>query len=71
MFRWALSQYDGTLKDLRKVVPNIKPTIMWSYEVWSELDAQIVSFCWRMAHILLATWNVDFALVDGSERIGL
>jgi hypothetical protein len=37
---------------------------MWTYEVWSELDAQIVRNCWRMAYILLATWNVDFALVD-------
>ena len=30
---------DATLKDLRKVAPNIKHVIMWSYEVWSELDA--------------------------------
>jgi hypothetical protein len=30
---WVLSQYDdATLKDLRKVVPNIKQAIMWSYE---------------------------------------
>jgi hypothetical protein len=34
------SQYDdATLKDLKKVVPNIIHDIMWSYEVWSELDA--------------------------------
>jgi hypothetical protein len=33
-----LSQY-ATLKDLRKVVMNIRHAIMWSYEVWSELDA--------------------------------
>jgi hypothetical protein len=50
---------DATLKDLRKVVPTIKHAIMWSYEVWSELDAHLVMFCWRMAHILPATWNVD------------
>jgi len=62
---WVLSQYDdATLKDLRKVVPNIRRAIMWSYEVWSELDAQIVRNCWRMACILPVTWNVDFALVD-------
>ena len=37
---WILSQHDeATLKDLRKVVPNIKHAIMWSYEVWNELDA--------------------------------
>jgi hypothetical protein len=24
--------------------------------------------CWSMAHILLATWNVDFALVDEWEK---
>jgi hypothetical protein len=33
-----------------------------SYEVWSELDAQIVKNCWRMACILPTTWNVDFWL---------
>ena len=64
---WAHND-DATLKDLRKVVPNIKHAIMWSYEVWSELDAQIVRFCWRMARILPATWNVDFALVDEREK---
>ena len=68
--QWVLSQYDdATLKDLRKVVlPNIKQAIMWSYEVWSVLDAQIVENCWRMARILHATWNVDFPLVDEREK---
>jgi hypothetical protein len=67
--RWVMSQYDdATLKDLRKVVPNIRQAIMWSYEVWSELDAQIVRNCWRMVRILPATWNVDFALVDEREK---
>ena len=69
LLRWVLSQYDDAiLKDLRKVVPNLKQGIMWSYEVWSELDAQIVRNCWRMACILPATWNVDFALVDEREK---
>jgi hypothetical protein len=69
LLRWVLSQYDdATLKDLRKVVPNIKQPIMWSYEVWSELDAQMVRNCWRMARILHVTWNVDFALVDEREK---
>jgi hypothetical protein len=64
-----LSQYDdATLKDLRKVMPNIRQVIKWSYEVWSELDAQIVKYCWRMACILPTTWNVDFALVDEREK---
>jgi hypothetical protein len=59
---WVLSQHDdGTLKDFGKVVPNIKQAIMWSYEVWSELDAQIVRNCSRIARILPTTWNVDFA----------
>ena len=49
-------------------MPNIKQAIMWSYEVWSELDAQIVRNCWRMTHILYASWNVDFALVDEREK---
>jgi hypothetical protein len=49
-------------------MPNIRQVIMWSYEVWSELDAQIVKYCWRMACILPATWNVDFALVDEREK---
>ena len=67
--RWVLSQYDdATLKDLRKVMPNIRQAIMWSYEVWSELDAQIVRNCWRMVCISHATWNVDFALVDEREK---
>jgi hypothetical protein len=65
-----LSQYDdATLKDLRKVVPNIGQAIMWSYEVCSELDAQIVRNCWRMACILPSTWNINFDLVDEREKI--
>jgi hypothetical protein len=50
------------------VVPNIRQTIMWSYEVWSDLNAQIVKNCWRMVCILPATWNVDYALVDEREK---
>ena len=45
------------------MVPDIRHVIMWSYEVWSELDAHIVRNCWRMMRILPATWNVDFAMV--------
>jgi hypothetical protein len=41
---------------------------MWCYEVWSELDAQMVKNCWRMARILCTTWNVYFALVDEREK---
>ena len=41
---------------------------MWSYEVWSELDAQAVKNCWRMVCILPTTWNVDFAMVDEREK---
>jgi len=64
-----LSQYDeATLKELRKVMPNIRQTIVWGYEVWSELDAKIIMNCWRMACILLATWNANFALVDEREK---
>ena len=37
----VLSQY-AILKDLRKVMPNIRHTIMWRNEVWSELDAHMV-----------------------------
>ena len=51
-----------------KVMPNIKQAIMWSYAVWSELDAQIVKTCWKRARVLPATWNVDFALVDEREK---
>ena len=69
LLQWVLSQYDdATLKDSRKVVPNIRHAIMWSYEVWSELDAQIARNCWRMARILLATWNVNFALLDENDK---
>ena len=67
--QWVLSlNDDARLEDLRKAVPNIKHAIMWSYEVWSELDAQIVKNCWRMARMLPAPWNVDFALVDKREK---
>jgi hypothetical protein len=59
---------DATLNDLRKVVPNIRQPIMWSYEIWSELDAQLVMFYWRMVRILPVTWNVDFALVDKRNK---
>ena len=41
---------------------------MWSYGVWSELDAQIVRSCWRMACILPTPWNVDFVLVDERDK---
>jgi hypothetical protein len=50
------------------MVPNIREAIMWSYEVWSKLDAQIVKITWRMARILSTTWNVDFSLVDEREH---
>ena len=49
-------------------MPTIRHAIMWSYEVWSKVDAWIVKNCWRMAYILLATQNVDFALVDEKEN---
>jgi hypothetical protein len=66
--RWVLSQYDdATLKDLRKVVPHIRQAIIWSYEVTSKLDAQMIMNCWRMVRIL-PTWNVGFALVDEREK---
>ena len=42
----VLSKYDDAiLKVLRKVMPNIRHVIMWSYEVWRDLDAQIVRLC--------------------------
>ena len=66
---WGLSQYDdATLNDSKKVVPNIRQAIMWSYEVWSELDAQIAWSCRRMACILPTTRNNDFVLVDEREN---
>jgi hypothetical protein len=67
LLRWVLSQYDDATLGGLKVVPNIKQA-MWSYGVWSELDAKIVNNCWRMACILPSTWNVDFALVDEREK---
>ena len=50
------------------MLPNIRHTIMWSYEVRSELHAHIVRNCWRMACILPAIWYVDFILVDEREK---
>ena len=53
LLQWVLSQYgDSTWKDLRKVVPNMRQTIMWSYEVWSELDAQIF--------LIVGGWHVYY-----------
>ena len=49
-------------------MPKIRQAIVCSYEVWSELDAQIVNNCWRIVRILLATQNVHFALVDEKEK---
>ena len=52
LLRWVLSQYDGaTLKDIMKVVPNIRQAIMWCYEVCSELDAHIVRNYWRIYYM--------------------
>ena len=51
-----------------KVVPNIRHASMWSYKVWSELDAQIGMNSWRMSRMLHATWNGDYALVDEREN---
>jgi hypothetical protein len=68
LLQWVLSQCnDATLKDLGKVVPNIIYAIMWSYEVWSELDAHIFRNCWKMPRTLPTTWNVGSALVDERE----
>ena len=68
LLKWVLSQYnDATLNDLRKVVPNIIQAIMWSYKGWSELDAQIVRYCWRMACILhgfIHGWGITFGTKD-------
>ena len=50
------------------MVPNITHATMWSYEVWSKLDAQIIKNCWRMTCILPTTWNIDFSLVDEKEK---
>ena len=39
-FNLLQSEYDdATLEELREVMPNIRHAIMWSYGVWSELDA--------------------------------
>ena len=43
---------------------------MWSYEVWSKLNA-IVMNCWKMARIIPTTWNVDFSLVDEREKYSI
>ena len=37
--KWVAALMKATMKDLRKVVLNITHAIMWSFEVWSELDA--------------------------------
>ena len=39
------------LKDLTCLMLGTTFLIMWSYEVWSELNARMVKNCWRMARI--------------------
>ena len=41
---------------------------MWSYDVWSALDVQIIKSCGRMPRISPATWTIDFAWVDEWEH---
>ena len=50
------------------MVPNIKQALMWSYEVWKEMDPQIICSCWRMSRIIPLTWSANFALDDVREK---
>ena len=47
--------------DLKKVVSNIKQTILWSYKVWTCMDPQIIQNCWRNSRVLPLEWSANFA----------
>jgi hypothetical protein len=55
--------------DLRKIVPNAKQTILWSYKVWTDMDPQIIRNCCRKSRILPPDWSADFANEDQRKKI--
>ena len=55
-------------QDLKKIVPNVKQTILWSYKVWTDMDPQIIRNCWRKPEILPPDWSADFANEDQREK---
>jgi hypothetical protein len=43
LLAWVLSHFDlDQQQDLRKVVPNVKQAILWSYKVWTYMDPHII-----------------------------
>ena len=52
LLEWVSSQFDlDQQHDLKKVVPNVKKTILWSYKVWTNMDPQIIQNYWRNQEI--------------------
>ncbi len=69
LLEWVLSQYENpNEQDLREIVPNIKQALVWCYEIWTEMDHQIIKNSWRMSKILPLTWNANFATKDEREK---
>lgn len=69
LLEWVLSRYENpNEQDVREIVPNIKQALVWCYEIWTEMDHQIIKNCWRMSKILPLTWNANFATKDEREK---
>jgi hypothetical protein len=67
LLEWVMSQYENPNKqDLREIVPNIKQTLVCCYEIWTEMDHQIIKNSWRISKILPV--ECDFATKDEREK---
>ena len=44
LLEWVLSWFDSptTHSELKKIVPNVRHTIMWCSQVWKEMNPQII-----------------------------
>jgi len=71
LVEWVLSEFDveGGSNDLYKVVPNAKQAFLWCYQVWEEMEAQIIWNCWRAVRILSPHWNANLAMENEREKV--
>ena len=69
LLEWVLPQLDSFIvhHDLRKIVCNVRHTIMWSPQEWREMTPHIRNN-WRIYKILLANWNANFVMDDEHEK---
>ena len=71
ILEWVLSYFDSstTHQDLRNIVPNGRHAIMWCFQVWREMNPQIIRNKWRMSKILLADWSANFIMNREHEKL--